>query len=147
MAKKRQGVETGEWGFCADCGQATAVVLAPEDRLQAQLARAVAEQQVAAGIFVRNPGLRLQETLGDLRVSISIAQALAGYGFAPGEAEPAKRESARELKQRLKDIVREVFVAEQALGEFLGEPQDLLRQATEEALAAADRIPGSKDGD
>lgn len=124
--------KTGEWGFCARCGNTAEVVVVAQDRLRFRLVRAVAIKQARAKAPISNPLQQVRHHLTLLLIGASSAQALANHGLVSGDAERNRRSAVIELCRRMREITTELAVVEANLAAWLGQPIDLLREATEE---------------
>jgi len=136
-------VQTGEWGFCERCGGVSAVVVGAQDRLQFRLVKAETLLAKQRGELQRTPLEQLRKHLQELYVSSSVAVALANYGLVGLDTQnprQASRSAVIELQRRMREQMTDLVVAEANLATWLGQPIDLLREATEELEKETDFV-------
>lgn len=140
MSEKEEKVVTGEYGFCSDCGQVVSVVVTPADRLSSRLLRSHVAIEKAERVFREEAVERLRLSVSDLVSDATVAKAAAISTLAASDLDRGVRLIEGELRKRLKGSYLYLIVAEQAFGELLDEPLDLLHEITEELEAQADFI-------
>ncbi len=144
-AKASTPEKTGEFGFCTVCGNPVAVEMAFKDRLRYRLVRAAAVKAARAKGFNGDPLQELRAHLTNALVSSTLAQSLANYGLVEGDAQRNSRSAVIELRRHLQELMTELVISEAQLAAWLGQPVDLLREATEELERETDVI-GGRDG-
>lgn len=142
MSDKKQGVETGEFGFCPDCGQVVAVVVTPADRLPQRLMKAFLIKEGMEGRSSGGPYEILRDGVFGLLTASSVAKALVRFGLIDGDPARATRAAATSLHDQLLGAMIHLVVAGQALSSWLGKPVDLLREATELLERETDVLKG-----
>ena len=154
-------VETGEVGFCPQCGHWVAVAVPTEDRAQARVAAAVARRGYRAGwttmAFLVRQMVKAQEELGEavgalgwrvpMQAAVKILSAadIARIEFRAGQdwpREAAEPDVLRQVAEELADLQVVIFNAAAALGEMLGEDVDVVRMAMEKAERDVERGVG-----
>lgn len=159
MEKKIDNLElTGEVGFCPNCGHWVNVMVPPEDRTQARVARAVAQRGYRAGWtpaqFLVRQVVKLQEELGEVvealgwRVPIYVATRIlvaadaARLEFRIGNDWPQEipeREVLEQVRAEVADLQVLIFNLAETLGVMLHERVDSEREALEKAERDVER--------
>jgi hypothetical protein len=112
MSEKGKFMETGEMGFCPVCGTTSEVVVLPDDRLQARIAKLV-ERLVYPFVPEGNtPIMILRESFVQIREILE-----PPYG--------------RNVREMLVCIQALLVMAAEAQGELTGEEIDLVRTTVE----------------
>jgi len=152
--------ESGEVGFCSHCFETVSVIVPPEDRLQARIARATAKRGYREGWtatqFLARQLAKIVEELGEagahlvglvppvFMYRLQDAADLGKYIFdarlpADWGSWPMAPEAMDRLAGELADVQVVLCNMAAALEELRGEPVDLMSMAAEKAEADVKR--------
>jgi len=148
---------SGEFGFCSECGKAVEVVVEPQDRLQARVAKAVQERGYREGWtarqFLGRQTAKLLEELAEfsspligivpeyLFGEIVVAGDTGKFQFDHGEWEDGylSQDTLRNMRMELFDMQVVLVNMAAAIESLLNEECDLLKGAVEKAEVDVER--------
>jgi len=149
--KKKEGVVSGEFGFCPECGKVVDVKVLPQDRLQKRIEKAVQERGYRDGWspkqFLGRQVAKLLEELAEfsspligvvpeyLYGEIVVVGDMGKFQFDHGDWEDGylSEDMAKSIREELFDMQVVLVNMAAAIGELLNEDCDLMKGAVEKA--------------